>query len=81
MVMYEHEKVQLPKNLILMGDIIADSSMSRDHEHEHQVKVGFFNNSHEAVSFDEFKKNFDIIITGDGTLCPIVVAVAELFGT
>lgn len=64
-----------------MGDIIADSAMSRDLEHEHQVKVGFFNSSGpHAVTFEEFSRNFDVVITGDGTLCPVVVAVGELFG-
>ena len=41
--LYEHDKSTLPKNLIVMGDIIEDSKMPRDKEHEHLVKIGFFN--------------------------------------
>jgi hypothetical protein len=42
-VLYEHERAELPRNIILMGDIIADSFMSRDSEHDHILKLGFFN--------------------------------------
>jgi putative NIF3 family GTP cyclohydrolase 1 type 2 len=70
-VLYEHEKAELPRNLILMGDIIADSCMARDNKHEHVLKVGFFN-GHGKVTLEEFSKHFDVVITGDGTLCPIV---------
>jgi len=82
-VLYDHFKLKLPKNLIVMGDIIADSRMARDHLHDHIVKVGFYNagvaGGHCDVSFDEFSKHFDIVITGDGTLCPILYTVASLF--
>ena len=79
-VLYDHEKAALPRNLILMGDIIADSQMSRDHEHDHVLKVGFFN-GHGEVTLEQFAKHFDVVITGDGTLCPIVRTVQGLFGT
>lgn len=77
-VLYESkEKTELPRNLIVMGDIIADSQMSRDHEHDHQIKVGFFNKEN---GLEEFSKHFDIVITGDGTLCPVVYTISEMFG-
>lgn len=54
-----------------MGDIIADSYMTRDAEHEHVLKFGFFN-GHSKDTLEDFSKHFDVVITGDGTLCPIV---------
>jgi hypothetical protein len=65
-----------------MGDIIADSRMSRDHEHDHLLKIGFYNlqGKTNEVSLEEFRKHFDVVITGDGTMCPVVMLIGEMFG-
>ena len=64
-----------------MGDIIPDSKMSRDEKHDQLIKIGFFNGDrdHSSVPLEDFQKHFDLVITGDGTLCPVMYTLQNLF--
>ena len=42
-VIYDHSGVDLRKNVIVMGDIVEDSQMVRDANHETVLRVGFLN--------------------------------------
>jgi len=53
-------------NIILLGDGLGDADMARGVEYKRIIKVGFLN-SKEDEKLDAFKKNYDIIITGDSS--------------
>ncbi len=57
---------------MVMGDILEDVKMVRDHEHHTVLKVGFLNdiNKNPGMTYD-YMNTFDIVIVGDGSLCPI----------
>ena len=57
---------------MVMGDILEDVKMVRDHEHHTVLKVGFLNDIYKnpGMTYD-YMNTFDIVIVGDGSLCPI----------
>ena len=71
-MLYKDDTHNLRKNLIVMGDIIEDSKMPRDSEHDHLLKIGFFNTAEGHATLEDFTKHIDLVITGDGSLCPVL---------
>ncbi|CCG82912.1 protein of unknown function [Taphrina deformans PYCC 5710] len=55
------------RNVLLMGDSIGDAKMADGFEHDALLKVGFYNFGDEARR-QEFRRTFDVIISGDGAL-------------
>lgn len=73
---YNKHKIQLQKfsffdegrkNIILLGDQIEDVGIVKNFQHDNIIKIGFLNDRVDE-KLETFKKNFDIIITGDGSL-------------
>ena len=68
------------KNIVVMGDIVEDADMVRDSQHGTILKVGFLNSTeNEEVKLDSFRRTFDLIIRGDGSICPVVYSLNQLF--
>ena len=68
--------------MLLMGDILEDSLMACDTRHETVLRVGFLNiRDHLEFSnnLQKFKRVFDIVISDDGSLEPII-HVLDSFG-
>ena len=61
-----YKVIKSRKNVLLLGDSLGDLGMIKGFDYENLMKVGFLN---EEVEKDlmEYKKNFDIVITNDGT--------------
>ena len=57
------------RNVIIMGDILEDVKMVREHRHEVHLKIGFLNDAvaHSHLK-EEFMRTFDIVVEGDGSL-------------
>lgn len=55
------------KNVILLGDNIADIDMIEGFDYDNLIKIGFLNENVEE-NLPEFKKNFDVIIENDGDM-------------
>jgi len=53
------------KNVILLGDNIEDIKMITGFNYANLLKIGFLNSDDEKIK-EAYKKNFDVIITGDG---------------
>ena len=65
-----------------MGDIIEDSTMVRDTEHGQILRVGFLNQIQvKEPLLESFKQHFDLIVCGDGSLCPVIYSLESLFKT
>ena len=77
--------MDLRKNVIVMGDIVEDSQMVRDANHETVLRVGFLNRQVQeeidegALEIEKFRQAFDIIVGGDGSLCPVLGALEAIF--
>lgn len=54
------------KNVILLCDSLADLNMINGFQYSNLIKIGFFNYSDEE-NIEDFKKNFDVVITNDGS--------------
>lgn len=60
-----YKEVKDRKNIILLGDTISDLGMLEGLDYNNLIKIGFYNYPEENL--DDFKKNFDIIITNDSS--------------
>lgn len=60
------DEIKEKKNVILLGDKIADLNMTEGFEYENIIRIGFYNYEDEQ-DLEEYKENYDIIITGDGS--------------
>ena len=57
-----HAQVEQRKNVILLGDTVADTTMSDGINHEVVLKIGFLNGKNKL---EEFKEAYDIVIEDD----------------
>lgn len=53
------------KNVLLLGDGLGDLGMIKGFEYNNLISIGFLNEKFEE-QMEEFKKDFDVVITGDG---------------
>ncbi len=62
-----YQELTKRKNVILMGDLIEDINMISGFPYKNLIKIGFLNeNINENI--EDYKKNFDIIITSDSDM-------------
>lgn len=58
------------KNALLLGDGIGDTNMLAHIDYHNAIKIGFFNADADDANYEEskdvYKKNFDLILEGDG---------------
>ena len=62
-----YHEIKEKKNVILLGDTIWDASMLDGFEHKNLIKVWFLNDDIDQ-NLEQFKKTYDIIVTGDWPL-------------
>lgn len=60
-----YRELEKRKNVILMCDSLADLNMINGFNYNEIIKIAFYNNNEENL--EQFKANFDIIITNDGS--------------
>jgi len=60
-------EVQNRKNVILLGDNPEDIAMVTGFETENLIKIGFLNEAPNPDNLKPYQKNYDIIITDDGS--------------
>tara|TARA_Y100000310_G_C20623956_1_gene784829 strand:- start:224 stop:1069 length:846 start_codon:yes stop_codon:yes gene_type:complete len=65
------------KNVLLLGDHIADVEMIKGFPYETTIKIGFLNSKIEK-SLNDFKKNYDVVILKDGTMDYVNKLVKEI---
>mmetsp|Transcript_12715 Transcript_12715/g.21420 ORF Transcript_12715/g.21420 Transcript_12715/m.21420 type:complete len:151 (+) Transcript_12715:817-1269(+) len=77
----EKMESRLRKNVILMGDIVEDSQMVGDPDHETVVRVGYLNDSKtDTEVLERYKDTFDVVVTGDGPLLPVNLLLMHASG-
>ncbi|MDO8524113.1 MAG: hypothetical protein Q7R99_00610 [bacterium] len=72
-------KVKNRKNVILLGDNVEDIAMVEGFEYDNLIKIGFLNENIEE-NLGVYKKNFDAIITNDGSMKFINELLKEICG-
>lgn len=61
------KEVKKRKNVILLGDLIADIDMASGLDHDVIIKIGFLNEKKEEL-LEKFSKAFDVVILNDGEM-------------
>ena len=61
-----YEKINDRKNVLLLGDGIGDLEMITGFYYDNLLRIGFLNEEVEK-NLETYKKNFDVVITNDGT--------------
>lgn len=62
-----YELIENRKNIILLGDNLSDIGMVEGFAYENLLKVGFLNSNVEE-KLDEYKRNYDVVITNDSSM-------------
>lgn len=62
-----YSKIALRKNIILLGDSLGDLSMADGMNHNIKITIGFYNDL-DLNQLNEYKKQFDIVITNDSDM-------------
>ena len=62
-----YEQIKDKKNVILLGDMLADATMVDGLNHHIVLKIGFLNENVEKLK-EQFLKEFDVVILNDGSM-------------
>lgn len=62
-----YTQIKQRKNLILLGDSLADPHMADGMEHDTVLTIGFYNNPDDS-KIEEYKRHYDVLILNDGTM-------------
>jgi 5'-nucleotidase len=71
------EEIKKRRNVILLGDGIADLKMIRGMEHDVVLSIGFLNDNAEE-NLELFKDHFDVIILNDGGMIGVNKILKEI---
>jgi cytosolic 5'-nucleotidase 3 len=72
-----YSNIQNRKNVILLGDSIGDLGMIEGFEYKNLLKVGFLNFDYDKLR-DEYRKNFDMVLEGDGDFNQVNSLIQDL---
>ena len=79
-IIYDESAHRIKRNAIVMGDIVEDATMIRDAKHGTVLRVGFLNSADDPTKLQSFRDTFDLVINGDGSLCPVNLILRSMFG-
>ena len=70
-------KIKNRKNMILLGDSLADLNMAQGIDYKTILKIGFLNENINENK-EEYEKNFDAVILNDGPMDFVVSILKEV---
>ncbi len=66
--------------MLVMGDLVEDIEMVDESKHDLVLKVGFLNSPDKHPDLlQKYQDSFDLVITGDGSLEPVLTLLKETF--
>ena len=71
------DKIRGKENVILLGDSLGDVDMAEGFDYKEIIKIGFLNEEIDK-NLEEYKKNFDVVITGDGDFSYVNQLMSEI---
>ena len=74
-----YNQVKNRKNVLLLGDSVDDVDMVVGFDYDNLIKIGFLNLKI-PENLPLFRKNFDVIITNDGSMDFVNSLIEEIFG-
>ncbi len=74
-----YKLIEKRRNVLLMGDSLGDVGMVEGFPYKNLIKIGFFNDPDEG-SLDQFKKDYDVVLTGDQDFSYVNKLMREMFG-
>lgn len=73
-------KIEDRSNVLLLGDNVSDIGMVEGFPFETLIKIGFLSpDAQEKDNLEEFKNNFDVILTGDGGMDFVNKLMREIY--
>lgn len=72
------QKIKDRQNVLLLGDSLDDVGMVKGFDYKNLLKIGFLNENEEE-NLEEFKKTFDVVLTGDPGMDFINNLLKEIF--
>jgi 5'-nucleotidase len=73
------ENIKDRRNVLLLGDNVSDIGMAEGFPHDCLLKIGFLVPDAQAKeNMEEFKRNFDVILTGDGDMSYVNQLINEI---
>jgi 5'-nucleotidase len=72
------KQIENRKNVMLMGDSLDDLGMVDGFDYDNLLKVGFLNNKIDE-RLENYKKAFDLLILGDGSMNPVNQLLQEIY--
>ncbi len=72
-----YSRIQNRKNVLLLGDSIGDLGMVEGFQYENLLRIGFLNFDYDKLR-EEYKKNFDVVLGGDGDFNPVNTLIRDL---
>ena len=62
-----YDKIRNRENVLLLGDDVGDVGMIEGFDYDSLIKIGFLNENVEE-NLENYKRNFDIVLTGDSNM-------------
>ena len=72
-----YNELKKRRNVILLGDSLGDLGMIEGFDYNRLIKIGFLNENVEE-QLEEYRKKFDIVITGDGSFKYVNLLLKEV---
>jgi len=72
-----YKEIEKRRNVVLLGDSLADIDMVQGFDYKHLLKIGFLNEKVEEL-LPEYKKRFDVIIPNDGSMGFVLELMREI---
>jgi 5'-nucleotidase len=73
-----YEELKTRKNVLLLGDGLGDLEMIKGFEFDNLISIGFLNENVDA-NLEKFKKEFDVVLIGDGDFKFVNDFIREIF--
>jgi len=62
-----NDKIANRKNIIVLGDILADVNMVSNVDYDNLIAIGFLNKPRNAEDLNQYLEKFDVVIVNDGS--------------
>ena len=72
-----YKSIKSRKNVILLGDSLGDLGMIKGYKYNNLLKIGFLNFDYDK-DLTSFKRQFDVVLEGDGDFSYVNEIIREL---
>jgi hypothetical protein len=66
-MVFNNEKIGNRKNIIVLGDILADVNMVQNVDYDNLICIGFLNKPRDPNDLKHYLSKYDMVIVNDGS--------------